>query len=191
MADIVIRGVTYSGIDTVTFSKSGGGTEQFIQPSGTISITENGTVDVTDYATAVVNVSGGGADPLIVLAVAGRHAADSLGGVYTGYNVCEPAYFSKVEGVDSAYTCLKAGTYDVDYFYKPGYNTSGRLVNVQLVIQINGTNAVNVTSTAATGGNGTASITLAAGDTLALKMRNTTSGSSLSHAGGMVLTTGA
>lgn len=32
---------------------------QYIVPSGTLSITENGTVDVADYASATVNVSGG------------------------------------------------------------------------------------------------------------------------------------
>lgn len=38
------------------------GTYEGQQPTGTISITENGTVDVSQYASAEVNVSGGGGD---------------------------------------------------------------------------------------------------------------------------------
>lgn len=33
-----------------------------IEPTGEISIIENGTYDVTDYATATVSVAGGGGD---------------------------------------------------------------------------------------------------------------------------------
>lgn len=36
-------------------------------PTGTISISENGTHDVTNYATAEVSVSGGGSDPIGIL----------------------------------------------------------------------------------------------------------------------------
>ena len=36
--------------------------ENYPEPSGTISITQNGTVNVKDYASANVNVSGGGGD---------------------------------------------------------------------------------------------------------------------------------
>lgn len=134
-----------------------------------------------------VTLGGGGGAPYVVLTVAGRHADSTLGGVYTGFEAFEDTYFRRM-AADSTYTCLKAGTYKVAYFYKAGYNTSGNLINVQLVIQVNGSNVVSATSTEAIGGNGTRNITLNAGDTLAIKMRNTTS-SGLSHAGGMVVTT--
>ena len=39
--------------------------ESVIEPTGTVSITENGTVDVTNYASADVNVSGGGGADLL------------------------------------------------------------------------------------------------------------------------------
>lgn len=47
----------YDGLSQVTVNPI---PSQYIVPSGSVNITENGTVDVTDYASAVVNVSGGG-----------------------------------------------------------------------------------------------------------------------------------
>ena len=55
-ADEILQGYTaYANGQKLTGTASGG-----ITPSGTIQITQNGQVDVTQYATADVNVSGGG-----------------------------------------------------------------------------------------------------------------------------------
>lgn len=48
----------YDGLSQVTVNPI---PSQYIVPSGSVNITENGTVDVTDYASAVVNVSGSSA----------------------------------------------------------------------------------------------------------------------------------
>lgn len=58
--NISLLGATYSGVSGVTLPTQGGGTATFPWVEGSQSITQNGTVDVTNLAEVVVNVSGGG-----------------------------------------------------------------------------------------------------------------------------------
>lgn len=74
MADLVLKDragntVTFNGVDKITLKNTLGSDEEFVQPSGSLSITENGTYDVTDKSSAVVSVSGGGALETITVTV--------------------------------------------------------------------------------------------------------------------------
>jgi hypothetical protein len=57
--NISLLGATYSGVAGVTLPKSGGGTATFPWVEGSQTVTQNGTVDVTNLAQLIVNVAGG------------------------------------------------------------------------------------------------------------------------------------
>jgi hypothetical protein len=65
--DISLLGATYSGVSGVTLPKSGGGTATFPWVEGSQTVTENNTYDVTNLASLIVNVSGGGSSPLTLI----------------------------------------------------------------------------------------------------------------------------
>ena len=58
--DISLLGAVYPEVAGVTLPKQGGGTATFPWVEGSQNITQNGTVDVSNLAEVVVNVSGGG-----------------------------------------------------------------------------------------------------------------------------------
>lgn len=69
-----------------------------ITPTGTKSITENGTYDVTNYASVLINVSGGGGSDLItgsVIFYAGTTAP-------SGYLVCDGTVYNIADYADLA-----------------------------------------------------------------------------------------
>lgn len=58
MANLVINGQIYNGVNKVKIPNTNAGQEEFIQPAGSQTITENGTFDVSALASVVINISG-------------------------------------------------------------------------------------------------------------------------------------
>lgn len=65
--NIDLLGAVYPAVAGVTLPKQGGGTAVFPYVEGSQTITQNGTVDVTNLAEVVVNVSGGGGASNVVV----------------------------------------------------------------------------------------------------------------------------
>lgn len=75
---------------------------------------------------------GGGKESVVAFAM-GREAYsdwDSAQGIYGGWRWVDNKCFEYAESDNSKFICLKAGVYNVYYFLKGGYNTSGSSVNV-------------------------------------------------------------
>ena len=64
MANLLINGQTYNGVNKVKIPNTNAGQEEFIQPTGALNISENGTFDVSAYASAIVNVAAAAGFPI-------------------------------------------------------------------------------------------------------------------------------
>lgn len=84
----------YDGLSRVTVNPI---PSEYIIPTGTVNITSNGTVDVKQYASASVNVSGG----------SGKNIQ-----VYSGYDTVRTTSYS---ATDVTLTVAKAGTYNISW----------------------------------------------------------------------------
>ena len=92
----ITPGTGYIGMSSVTVNPI---PSQYVVPTGTISIAENGTVDVTQYASASVNVSGGGGGGKNIQAYIGT--AETNATSYTATSV--------------TLTVTKTGTYNISW----------------------------------------------------------------------------
>lgn len=94
--NISLLGATYSGVAGVTLPKSGGGTATFPWVEGSQTITQNGTVDVTNLTEVVVNVSGGGTSKNVQVVQGTTRTTKSA-----------------MTAIGSEMTVSKTGTYDI------------------------------------------------------------------------------
>lgn len=92
--NIKLNDTEYSGISTLELPTADGGTatfkdtEEIAAPSGSVTITENGTHDVTNYAQAIVNVPTSGASSEITK-ITGTITSSDTTQVITGVRTLE------------------------------------------------------------------------------------------------------
>lgn len=97
--NVTVNGEEYIGVSQVQLNTTDGGTalfkdvDEITTPSGSVTITENGTHDVSAYAQAVVNVEVGGSD-------GDDNTADFLTAIIEGNRILtEDVHFTVPNGV--------------------------------------------------------------------------------------------
>lgn len=112
-----------------------------------------------------------------VVTVAGRTALTSFGsGIYGGFLWADEinfdySYDENNEKKSSSFVCLKPGTYDVHYYIKGEYNSSGDFKQTAAKLEVNGTQVESVTTASTSGEEGVWTVTLAYGDELTYDQR--------------------
>lgn len=135
-----------------------------------------------------LNMVGGGGASLMASIAGVSYSSSSDFVTPQAYQVVtvDNTFFSYNE-TDRTFTCLKAADCHIEFMAKPGYNTSGNLVNMTAQIWKNGASIASYVTTAATGGKSTVDIGVSAGDVISIVSKNNTS-STLSHAVAMAIT---
>lgn len=130
MPDIVIAGATFHDVPQIDIPKDGGGTASFTYENGTKSITENGTHDVSGFASAEVNVSGGTPtiEPLSVTAN-GTYTAPSGVDGYSPVTVNVSGGGGSSDTVTGTFTFDTAGAHDITI----PYTGSGHILDLLIV----------------------------------------------------------
>ena len=96
--NVTVNGVDYTGVSQVQLPTTAGGTalfkdvDEITTPSGSVTITENGTHDVTNYAQAVVSVASSGESNVYV-----EFLKAVIG--WKGVNIPEDVHFNVPNGV--------------------------------------------------------------------------------------------
>lgn len=140
--NIKLNETEYSGVSTVQLPTTDGGTASFkdtdeiVTPSGTKTITENGTFDVANFASALVNVATGGSGGLPIHT--GTHTVSNPNTQHTvkhNLNLSSYVYIFWLDGMadyiaDTTDTFERVvsgiGAYNFDHFLESvGQKTTG------------------------------------------------------------------